>query len=75
MINSGEPLPGKIVVTDTQKHECFIYVYSDIPKSSFKLRDDNEVSYSWVEWLNTEDAFVGTEGIPVLTRMEYRNNI
>jgi hypothetical protein len=75
MINSGEPLPGKIVVTDTQKHECFIYVYSDIPKSSFKLRDDNEVSYSWVEWLNTEDAFVGTEGIPGLTRMEYRNNI
>jgi hypothetical protein len=75
MINSGDPLPGKIVVSKTQEHEYLIYMNSDIPKSSFKLRDDNEVSYSWVEWLNTKDAFVGTEGIPGLTPMEYRNNI
>jgi hypothetical protein len=75
MINSGDPLPGKIVVSKTQEHEYVIYMNSDIPKSSFKLRDDNEVSYSWVEWLNTKDAFIGTEGIPGLTRMEYRNNI
>jgi hypothetical protein len=75
MINSEAPLPGKIVVSNSQKHEYFIYVDSDIPKSSFKLRDDNEVSYSWVEWLNTKDAFVGTEGIPGLTPMEYRCNI
>ncbi|CAN5501121.1 hypothetical protein BH10BAC4_BH10BAC4_17170 [soil metagenome] len=75
MINSGDPLPGKIVVSNSQKHEYFIYVDSDIPKSSFKLRYDNEVSYSWVEWLNTKDAFVGTEGIPGLTGMEYRCNI
>ncbi|HEY9047904.1 hypothetical protein [Ohtaekwangia sp.] len=27
------------------------------------------------DWLNTRDAFVGTEGIPGLTRMEYRCNI
>lgn len=75
MINSGDPLPGKIVVSNSQKHEYFIYVDSDMPKSSFKLRGDNEVSYSWVEWLNTKDAFVGTEGIAGLTPMEYRNNI
>ena len=75
MINSGDSLPGKIVVSNSQKHEYFIYVDSDIPKSSFKLRYDNEVKYSWVEWLNTKDAFVGTEGIPGLTPMEYRCNI
>lgn len=75
MINSGEPLPGKIVVSNSQEHEYFIYANSDIPKSSFKLRYDNEVKYSWVQWLNTKDAFVGTEGIPGLTGMEYRCNI
>jgi hypothetical protein len=75
MINSGETLPGKIVVSNSQKDEYFIYVDSDIPKLSFKLRDHNEVNYSWVEWLNTKDAFVGTEGIPGLTPMEYRCNI
>jgi len=31
MINSGDPLPGKIVVSNSQKHEYFIYVDSDIP--------------------------------------------
>lgn len=75
MINSGDPLPGKIVVSKSQEREYFIYVDSDIPKSSFKLRDDNVVSYSGMDWLNTKDAFVGTEGIPGLTRMEYRCNI
>jgi hypothetical protein len=75
MINSGEPLPGKIVVSNSQKHEYFIYVHSDIPKTSFKLGYDNEVQHSWVEWLNTKDAFVGTEGIPGLTPKEYRCNI
>lgn len=75
MINSGEPLPGKIVVSNSQKHEYFIYVDSDIPKSSFKLRYDNEVKYSGVDWLNTKDAFVGAERIPGMTRMEDRWNI
>jgi len=75
MMNTGQPLPGKIVVTDTQKSECFIYEGSDIPKSSFKLKNDKEANYSWVEWLNTKDAFVGTEGVPGLTAMEYRCNI
>jgi hypothetical protein len=75
MKTSGDPLPGKIVVSKSQEHEYLIYMYSDIPKSSFKLRDDNEVSYSWVKWLNTKDAFIGTEGIPGITPMEYRNNI
>lgn len=75
MINSGDPLPGKIVVKKLQEPEYLIYVDSDSPKSSFKLRDDNEVSYSGMVWLNTKDAFVGTEGIPGLTRMEYRCNI
>ena len=75
MMNTGKPLPGKIVVTDTQKFECFIYEGSDIPKSSFKLKNDKEAKYSGVDWLNTKDAFVGTEGIPGLTRMEYRCNI
>jgi hypothetical protein len=75
MINSGNPLPGKIVVTDTQKHECFIYDGSDTPKSFFKLKNDKEAEYSGMDWLNTKDAFVGTEGIPGLTRMEYRCNI
>ncbi len=75
MINSGDPLPGKIVVSNSQEHEYFIYVDSDTPKSSFKLRYDNEVKYSGVDWLNTRDAFIGTEGISGLTQMEYRCNI
>jgi len=75
MINSGDPLPGKIVVSNSQTHEYFIYADSDIPKSSFKVRDDNEVSHSWVEWFNKKDAFLGTECIDGLTPMEYRCNI
>ncbi len=75
MINSGDPLPGKIVISNSQAHEYFIYVDSETPKSSFKLRHDNEVHYSWVQWLNTKDAFVGTEGIQGLTATEYRCNI
>ena len=75
MINTGEPLPGKIVVMDAQKKECSIYEGSDIPKSSFKLKNDKDAEYSWVQWLNTKDAFIGTEGIPGLTAMEYRYNI
>jgi hypothetical protein len=75
MMNTGQPLSGKIVVTDTQKSECFIYDGSDIPKSSFKLKKDKEAEYGGVDWLNTQDAFIGTEGIPGLTRMEYRCNI
>ncbi len=74
MMNSGVTLPGKIVVSNSQGHEYFIYMNSDIPKS-FKLRYDNEVKYSGVDWLNTKDAFVGTEGISGLTNMEYRCNI
>src|SRR5690606_4942638 len=69
MINSGDPLAGKIVVTDTQKHECFIYEGSDTPELSFKLKNDSEAEYSGVDWLNTKDAFVGTEGISGLTPM------
>jgi hypothetical protein len=75
MINSGDPLPGKIVVSHPQGHEYFIYVDSDIPKSSFKLTYDNGVQYSWVQWLNTKNSFVGTEGVAGLTGMEYRCNI
>lgn len=75
MINSGDPLPGKIVVSKTQEHEYLIYMNSDIPKASFKLRYDNEVKYSGMDWLNTRDAFIGTEGISGLTQMEYRCNI
>jgi hypothetical protein len=31
LLNSGDPLPGKIVVSNSQKHEYFIYVDSDMP--------------------------------------------
>jgi hypothetical protein len=72
MMDSGKPLPGKIVVRDTQKYECFIYVDSDIPKSSFKLKKDKEVEYSGVDWLNTRDAFIGTESVSGFTPMEFR---
>lgn len=75
MKNSGAPLPGKIVVSRSHAHEYFIYVDSDIPKSSFKLTNDNGVQYSWVQWLNTKNSFIGTEGISGLTDMEYRCNI
>lgn len=75
MINSGDSLPGKIVVSNSQEHEYFIYMDSDIPRSSFKLRTDNDVHYSCWQWLNTKDAFFGTEGISGLTPIEYRCNL
>ena len=75
MVNSDYPLPGKIVVSNSQEREYFIYVDSDTPKSSFKLKNDNEATYSCWHWLNTKDTFVGTEGIPGLIPMEYRNNL
>lgn len=75
MINSGDPLPGKIVVSNSHEREYFIYVDSDIPKSSFKFKKDQGADYSCWQWFNTKDAFVGTECIDGLTPMEYRCNI
>jgi hypothetical protein len=75
MINSGDPLPGKIIVVNSHIQEYFIYVDSNTPKSSFKFVDDEETNYSWIQWLNTKDAFVGTEGILGSTPMEFRYNI
>lgn len=75
MVNSGDPLPGKIVIANAQDHEYFLYVDSEIPRSSFKLKNDKEVEYSGADWLNTRDAFIGTEGITGVTRMEFRCNI
>lgn len=75
MVDSGNPLPGKIVVSNSQTHEYFIYADSDIPKSSFKFKKDKDADYSCWQWLNTKDAFLGTECIDGLTPMEYRCNI
>ena len=75
MMDSGKPLRGKILVLKSQQHICFLYEDSDIPKSPFKLKYDKEAEYSGLDWLNTKDAFVGTEGIPGFTPMEFRCNI
>lgn len=75
MITSGDPLPGKIVVSKSQEREYFIYVDSDTPKSSFKFKNDKDADYSCWQWLNTNDTFVGTECINGLTPREYRCNI
>lgn len=68
-------LPGKIVLSKSMDNEYIIYANSNIPTSSFKLVNDLGVEYSGVDWLNTKDAFIGTEGITGLTSSEYRCNI
>lgn len=75
MIESGGPLPGKIAVRKLMEDECFIYVDSDVSKSSFKVRKDKEVQYSGFTWLNKKDAFIGTEVIDRSNRNKHRSNI
>jgi hypothetical protein len=75
MKNEVVILPGKIVVSKSVDHEYSVYVNSDTPTSSFKLPKDKVVEYSGVDWLNTRDAFIGTESINGLTAREYRCNI
>lgn len=75
IMNSGDALSGKIAVKKLMEYECLIYIDSDIASSSFKIKNDKEAEYSGFKWLNTKDAFIGTEGIPGLIQMEYRCNI
>jgi Tol biopolymer transport system component len=75
MTDTGNTLPGKIVVSKLMERECVIYMDSDTPKSSFKLMKGNGVEYSGVDWLNTQDAFIGTEVLDRLNRNQHRSNI
>lgn len=75
--NSRKPLPGKIVVSNwpEKKEEYFIYDNSDQYNTTFKLGGNGEVDYGWLTWMNTRDAFVGTERIAGLNPMDLRVNI
>lgn len=70
----GKPLLGKITIIGGDS--CIIYMDSDTPHSSFKLkRDRNEVEYYVTNWLHTKDAFIGGEGLPGANYMDERSNI
>jgi hypothetical protein len=67
-------LPGKIAVSNLMTNEYSIYINSEEPKF-IKLSKRRDVEYSGVDWLNTNDAFIGTEGINGSSSMDYRCNI
>jgi Tol biopolymer transport system component len=74
-MNSGDmTLPGKIGVTNLVASEYSVYMNSDDPKP-LELSGHPGVEYSGVDWLNTKDAFIGTESIKGSTNMDYRCNI
>src|SRR5687767_11901349 len=75
MFDPGITLPGKIAIERVQSDSCVIYIDSNRPTITFKLRNDKEVRCGGLYWLNGEDNFLGSEAITGSSRAEYKCNI